>query len=99
MTAEQWGRIQTIFDSVVELPLAERKKALERCVESERDSQVLQEVQRLISHSNRSIFLDSPIPGISALRHSGQARLCDGYIISHRFQVVRFLGRGGMGEV
>jgi tetratricopeptide (TPR) repeat protein len=99
MTTEQWARIQTIFDSLVDLPLEERRKALERCAESACDLQVFEEVERLLAHSDKSIFIESPIPGISGLTHFGQPRISSGHTIANRFQVMNFLGRGGMGEV
>ena len=96
MTAERWQHIKSLFNECLELPLDRREPFLD---ELSLADDVRREIVKLLHNfdSAGESFLDSP----EVLRVSiPQPNLVSlGAILADRFRVLRFLGRGGMGEV
>ncbi|HXX27230.1 MAG TPA: tetratricopeptide repeat protein [Terriglobales bacterium] len=97
LTSEQWERVKAIFEAALEKPPVDRTSFLEL---SKDEPPVLEEVERLLaSHSEAGDFLASPLSPTLDSPPSSLQSLSLGALLSDRFRIVRFLARGGMGEV
>jgi len=100
VTSERWRRLQDLFDNVMQSPPEERDSRLQE-VESElRDDALFRELRRLVLHAEpESGFLD-PIPGAETVARLVRTEgIQPGTLVEGRFEILRPLGRGGMGEV
>jgi len=95
MTPERWHRVTEIFHSAREQPPSQVEQFLRgQCGD---DAEMYSEVSRMLQEDVRSGPLDHPpFEPPSPVRASVFA---DGQIVSGRYRIVRFLNRGGMGEV
>src|SRR5580704_1873255 len=99
LTPLQWERVKELFESALEKAPAERTSYI---AVAERDSQVRSEVERLLANhvesggffSNRGFSLSPPLRE----QEPGQS-FAAGEVVASRFRIIRFLARGGMGEV
>ena len=100
MDSQRWERIKKLFEEAIELPAERRVPFLAACGE---DREVLAEVESLLNHHEQAgSFLQespaeklvSPSPAVPAA-----STFSSGEIISGRFRISDFIGRGGMGEV
>ena len=94
MTPEQWRKLQELFDEVTQQPPSERQNALLRVEQTTGDRSLLQELRRLVEHAEPDPGFLRPIPGLLT-----GAALHPGDVLAGRFDIVRRIGRGGMGEV
>src|SRR6516225_2525464 len=96
LTSEQWERVKVIFEAVLEKPPGDRTSFLGQWKD---EPQVLQEVERLLaSHHEAGDFLSPPLsPPLDST--APLQSLPAGVLLSERFRILRFLARGGMGEV
>jgi eukaryotic-like serine/threonine-protein kinase len=94
MTPQQWQKLQALFEEVTEKPLIERHAALQRIEATVTDSVVREELRRLVEHADPDASFLRPLPGIlsASVIHPGDA-------VADRFEILRLIGRGGMGEV
>ncbi len=99
LTPQQWEKVKTLFGSALEKTPAERRSYI---AVAESDSEVRSEVERLLAHHFESggflsdrVFPLSPSP---AEPEPGQS-FAAGDVVAARFRILRFLARGGMGEV
>jgi eukaryotic-like serine/threonine-protein kinase len=99
LTPQQWEKVKALFEGALEKTPAERTSYI---AVAEHDSHVRIEVERLLAHhvesggffSNRGFGL-SPMP---VEREQSQSFAADD-VVASRFRILRFLARGGMGEV
>jgi serine/threonine protein kinase len=93
MTPEQWERISRIFEEAIELPPGQREEFLRReC----RDDEEYKTVSRMIEeHFEKTDILDRRL----WMFPPGPRVFGDGQLVAGRYRIVRFIGRGGMGEV
>src|SRR5262245_11512371 len=98
LTSERWRRLKEIFQAAIELPAVEREAYLAGvCMD---DPSLRVEIESLIAaHDQPGAFLDIPAFELAATDSAGdQANQLLGASLG-RYQVLEFLGRGGMGEV
>lgn len=99
LTPQQWEKVKALFEDALERTPAERGSFI---AVAEHDSQVRIEVQRLLEHhvesggflSHQGFALTAP----QGQREQAQS-FAAGDVVAARFRIVRFLARGGMGEV
>ena len=99
LTPQQWEKVKALFEDALEKAPAERVSYL---AAAEDDSQVRSEVERLLAHhvdsggflSHRAFSL-APLTAEPEPNQSFAA----GDVVASRFRIIRFLARGGMGEV
>lgn len=90
MSPEQWERVKEVFDAATDLPPGEQAGALAAlCVG---DLTVRAEAERLLSEYARA---GEFAPVVELPSHS----LRPGESVNERYEIVRLVGRGGMGEV
>src|ERR1041385_3289872 len=94
MTPEQWRKLQELFEQVTQKPPAERPTALQDIEASVEDSTLRQELRRLIEHAEPDAAFLRPLPGLLS-----NGAIQSGDVIAERFEIIRLIGRGGMGEV
>jgi len=97
VTPERWQQIEKVFEAARDYAPEERTTFLERTCTG--DEELRREVESLLAHhAQAKSFIESPAADlIPDERQSFEAQLI-GHQIGH-YQVVRELGRGGMGEV
>ena len=99
---ERWRRVSEIFEAVLEHDPERRAAALDQFCGG--DEQLRSEVERLLAADARaSGFLDVraatlPFPGPPGVSAPAPG-LAAGDLLAGRFEVIRFLAAGGMGEV
>ena len=99
MSPEQWTRVRTLFEALVDEMPAEAQRRLES--EAGDDPEVRAEVESLLAHHSRvGAFLDTP-PHLDALVGEGAtpaSALAAGTKVGP-YTVVREIAQGGMGHV
>ena len=96
MTSELWQRLKPLYDAALDLPGAERARFVaEAC---RHDHELQQELEKLLTaHNEQTGTLDRPIVN---LRDFGvESTLPAGRVLLNRYQVVRHIDSGGMGDV
>ena len=98
MTPERWDQVKVLFAAAIELPAENRSSFL---TDSGADEELRDEVARLLVDMERT---GSILAKPAAVRLGlGESDLCgslkEGLVLAHRFQIIQFLARGGMGEV
>ena len=100
MNPQRWERIKSLFNEALELPAEHRAAFLAVCCE---DEKLRAEVEAILEHNQRagSFLQESPAQRLVADLpvDSATPSFSSGEIISGRFRIAGFLGRGGMGEV
>src|SRR3974390_2041935 len=98
MTSDRWERVKNLFSAVVELPSSERSSYLRKI--SCGDKALFGEVERLLrEHEQMGGFLESGNDSDWLTVPFDAHTFAAGDLVSNRFRIVRFIGRGGMGEV
>src|ERR1700759_512593 len=97
---QHWERIKSLFNAALELPAEHRAAFLAACCD---DEKLRAEVEAILEHNQQagSFLEESPAQRLAADLpvNSATASFSCGEIISGRFRITGFLGRGGMGEV
>ena len=100
MDSERWERIKRLFEAVLERPEHERSQFLAGACQNDEERHA---VESLLSGDKKAgDFLQELVAHISPAAFTNDHKLAafaPGEIVSGRFQILRFIGRGGMGEV
>jgi len=99
MTSERWELVTRIFDAALDQPEGVRQDFVRQ--ECSGQAEIEAEVLKLLAaDAHAASFLERPavttLPSRSMLNHSDFAV---GSVVCGRFEIVRFIGRGGMGQV
>jgi tetratricopeptide (TPR) repeat protein len=92
MSPERWQKVREVFDQASECEPAEAERVLRAACGG--DSSLYDEVRSMLAQRERSSPLDRAVWDDATLGvfHAGQT-------VAGRYRVVRYLNRGGMGEV
>src|SRR5579864_3700052 len=97
LTPQQWENVKALFEIALEKKPSERNSFLAGAAQ---DPAVRGEVERLLAHHVESGgFLSHPAVASAVAPAQVQSSLSAGDFIADRFRIIRFLARGGMGEV
>jgi serine/threonine protein kinase/Flp pilus assembly protein TadD len=101
MTPARWRAITKIFESALDKPPLERKQFIQQACEG--DSELESEVWKLLgADEDAGNFLERPALASVSPRPPLDRQisfLTSGSLISGRFEILRFIGQGGMGQV
>jgi Tol biopolymer transport system component len=99
MTPEHWEKMNEIFGEALERDPAEREAFVRD--RTKEDPQLLAEVLRLLeASSGGSLLLSSPaLKRARPLSEREPLQFAPDAVLARRFRIVRFIARGGMGEV
>ncbi|HUE01937.1 MAG TPA: protein kinase [Bryobacteraceae bacterium] len=93
MSAEEWEQVKNIFEAALSVPEAQREAYLEGVCGG--NAPLKQTVAELLASdhgaNDRDFLTNASLPCLRALH--------DGAVVAGRFRIVRFIARGGMGEV
>jgi serine/threonine protein kinase/Flp pilus assembly protein TadD len=98
MTPELWQQLKPLYHAALELPKEDRASFVAR--ECRGDDTLMQELSGLLRNSDEPAdTLDTPFVNLTALLPKIRRTLAQGELILNRFQIVRLVGGGGMGDV
>jgi serine/threonine protein kinase len=99
MTAERWVHLKRIFEAVQSRPLAERAGAIRALANGDQELELAAK-DLLAADESAGAFLQTPAADLHRpLAKERLPCLTPGNVISKRFEILRFLNRGGMGDV
>ena len=100
MSPERWQQVEQLFQSVLELPAAERAAYLAKACGD--DAELRHEVEALlVFQTGMSGVIQGAVHQAAGLLadESQKARFTPGMTINKRYRIIGQLGKGGMGEV
>lgn len=97
MTPARWREVKELYFGALDQPVEQRSAWLaERCQD---DAALRAEIEQLLANGDGSAAIDNPpARGFLASWATGPA-LRDGQLLGGRFEIVKHLGSGGMGDV
>jgi eukaryotic-like serine/threonine-protein kinase len=97
MTPELYQRLKPLYDAALDIP---KEKRAAFVVEASGDDRELRaELEVLLANDERTATLGEPFIRLEGLFAGPERAFADGELIWGRFEIVRHLGSGGMGEV
>lgn len=97
MTPERWQRARELFDAALE----RSGETLDGWLRAEcgEDAEMLSEVREMLREHERTGVLDHPVWTPPAAHSAQTPVFAPGQVIAGRYRILRYLSRGGMGEV
>src|SRR5262245_9638686 len=95
MTPEKWDKVKALFEAALSQPDETRTAFLAR---SGAESDVQDEVTQLLAARDEAGNFLEPLV-LEFQKHSHSELRAPGSVLAGRFRIIRFLARGGMGEV
>ena len=98
MNSDAWNKTKELLTAALALPEDARSSFLNQC---DAEQEVRDEVARLLAYKSEiGTFLSQTVGGRPLQVSEAYFPVCTpGSILANRFRVIRFLSRGGMGEV
>ena len=97
MTPELYQRLKPLYDAALDMP---KEKRAAFVVEASGDDRELRaELEVVLANGERTATLGEPFIRLEGLFAGPERAFADGELIWGRFEIVRHLGSGGMGEV
>jgi serine/threonine-protein kinase len=98
MNSDAWNKTKELLIAALALPEDARSSFLNQC---DAEQEVRDEVARLLAYKSEiGTFLSQTVGGHTLQVSEAYFPVCTpGSILANRFRVIRFLSRGGMGEV
>jgi serine/threonine protein kinase/tetratricopeptide (TPR) repeat protein len=100
MTAERWQRVKVLYSDALEVAVEDRESFISSACG--RDPDLAGELRRLLAAGDSDGFLDEPLsllPDLTSALSDSEQAFAPGDRLCERFEIVRFIARGGMGEV
>src|SRR5579863_10136412 len=99
VTREQWARVKEILGDALDRAPGEREAFVRQAANG--DPALLEDLLRLVKESEReSDLLSRPVlTDARAVTQEETPRFAPSTVLARRFRIVRFIARGGMGEV
>lgn len=97
-TPGEWQRLQALFERAMQLPPGQRPDFMEEI--RRQDASLASRLSALIeSHVQATAPMDRSVVQVDQGFPNEPALFSNGELLLDRFRIVRFVGRGGMGEV
>src|SRR5450631_3744456 len=96
MTPELWERLKPLFMDAIDIPREDRTRFIaEHCGTDDELKEALRAL--LTAHDEKTDIYDRPV--VNLTNDFESKYLAPDTLLQGRFKIVRFLGKGGMGQV
>jgi hypothetical protein len=98
MTPELWQRLKPLYEAALDVPKELRPQFVANVCKD--DVTLKCELEKLLQSPTEFTFpFDNPLIHLGKFFGGNQKLLSGGQVLSKRFEIVRHLGSGGMGDV